>query len=127
MLQNLQVHPTIPVNDLDRAKKFYEEKMGLKGEESPGGIMYKCGGGTHFLLFKSAGAGQSSGTCAGWMTDDIEAEVKELRGRGLEFEDIDIPGIKTEKGIAAMGDNRAAWFKDSEGNRLGLVQLANPV
>jgi hypothetical protein len=63
-------------------------------------------------------------TCAGWITDDIEREVTELKARGVVFEEYDMPGLKTVNSIAAVGPGRAAWFKDSEGNLLGLVQFS---
>lgn len=123
MLQQLPIHATIPVSDLERAKKFYSEKLGLNGEETPAGIMYTCSDGTWFLLFVSGGAGKSSSTSAGWQTDDLESEVKDLQSRGLVFEEYDLPNLKTENGIANSPVGKAAWFKDSEGNTLGIVQF----
>src|SRR5690348_5282536 len=84
MLQDLEIHPTIPVSDMARARKFYEDKLGLKGKETPAGIRYSCGGNTWFLLFESAGAGKSSSTWAGWQSDDVEGLVKKLQANGVE-------------------------------------------
>ncbi|MEW5986451.1 MAG: VOC family protein [Chloroflexota bacterium] len=124
MLATLPVQPTIPAGDLQRAREFYAEKLGLTpAHETPGGLMYQCGQGW-FLLYPSTGAGTAQHTLMGWVVDDIEAEVAELMGRGVVFQEYDLPNIKTVNGIATVGPNRAAWFKDSEGNTLGLAQMA---
>jgi predicted enzyme related to lactoylglutathione lyase len=123
MLANLEFHGTIPAHDLERAKKFYAEKLGFTSpREEPGGLMYQCKD-SWFLLYPSQGAGTAQHTLGGWAVDDIEAEVAGLMARGVVFEEYDLPGLKTVNGIATMGLNRAAWFKDSEGNILGLVHL----
>jgi catechol 2,3-dioxygenase-like lactoylglutathione lyase family enzyme len=123
MLANLEIHSTIPATNLDRAKRFYAEKLGFTpASEMPEGLVYRCKD-SWFLLYPSQGAGTAQHTVAGWATDDIEAEVAGLRARGVMFEEYDMPGLKTVNGIATIGSNRAAWFKDSEGNILGLVQI----
>jgi catechol 2,3-dioxygenase-like lactoylglutathione lyase family enzyme len=125
MLANLEVHATIPASDLERAKRFYAEKLRFTpASETPGGLIYQCKG-SWFLLYPSQGAGTAQHTVAGWATDDIEAEVAELKARGVVFEEYDMPNFKTVNGIATTGPNRAAWFKDSEGNILGIVQLGS--
>jgi catechol 2,3-dioxygenase-like lactoylglutathione lyase family enzyme len=121
----------LPAQDLERARAFYSEKLGLEpAEERPGGLLYRCGG-TEFGLFQSAGAPSGEHTQMGWEVDDIEAVVEELRGRGVVFEDYDFPGLSTVNGIAQIEGNypskggkgeRAAWFRDSEGNMLGIGQ-----
>lgn len=122
MLKNLHVHATIPVKDIERAKKFYSEKLGLTPKsEAPGGLIYECADGSWFLLFPTPLAGSAQNTAAGWTASDIGAEVKELKARGVVFEDYDNP--KTVDSIAQAGPNKAAWFKDSEGNTLGIVQF----
>ena len=124
MLKDRPMHSTIPVQDLERARTWYAEKLGLEPvEEAPGGLFYECGAGTRFLLFPSPAAGTAQNTAAGWSVPDIEAEVAELRARGVVFEEYDTPGLATVGGIATTGPVRAAWFKDSEGNTLGVVQL----
>jgi predicted enzyme related to lactoylglutathione lyase len=126
MLANLEVHATIPAHDLARAQKFYEQKLGLNpASEAPGGggLVYRCGP-SWFLLYPSGGAGSAQHTLMGWAIDDIEAEVAALKARGVVFEEYDWPGLETANGIADTGPGRAAWFKDSEGNILGLIQLA---
>jgi len=124
LLQDRPLHSTIPAADLERAKAFYEEKLGFTGgDRSPGGIFYDCAGGTRLLLYPTPAAGTGQHTLAGWAVDDIESAVAELRERGVVFEEYDFPGLKTVNGIADTGPVRAAWFKDSEGNILGIVQL----
>lgn len=123
MLANFQMHSTIPAQDLGRAKKYYADRLGLTpARETPGGLVYEYKG-AWFLLYPSPGAGTARHTVAGWAIDDIEAEVAELKARGVVFEEYDLPSLKTVNSIATTGPNRAAWFKDSEGNILGLVQL----
>ena len=124
MLANLHVYATLPAADLERARNFYAEKLGLTPErEAAGGLFYRCGGGTEFFLFPSQGTASGAHTQAGWITDDIEAEVAALKARGLIFEEYDTPSLKTVNSIATTGPVRAAWFKDSEGNLLGFVQF----
>jgi catechol 2,3-dioxygenase-like lactoylglutathione lyase family enzyme len=122
MLANSDVYATIPAQDLDRAKSFYADKLDLKPiEERPEGLRYRCGNGG-FLLFESSGAASGDHTQMGWDVDDVEAAVEELRGRGVEFEEYDLPGFKTVNGIAEIAGEKGAWFKDSEGNLLAIGQ-----
>jgi catechol 2,3-dioxygenase-like lactoylglutathione lyase family enzyme len=123
MLENSNVYATIPAKDLERAKSFYADKLGLKPEqERPEGLRYRCGDGG-FLLFESSGAASGDHTQLGWDVDNLEATVEELRGRGVVFEEYDLPGLKTVNGIAEIEGERGAWFKDSEGNLLALGEL----
>lgn len=123
MLGNARYTGTVPASDMDRARKFYEEVLGCKaGEEDPGGITMKCGAGTSFYLFNSTGAGTSKATVGGWDVDDLEKTMEELRAKGVVFEEYDTPELKTVNGIADWGGYKGAWFKDSEGNILGLGQ-----
>jgi catechol 2,3-dioxygenase-like lactoylglutathione lyase family enzyme len=131
MLENCDVAARIPAQDLARAKSFYSSKLGLEPvEERPGGLRYKCGNG-YFILFQSSGAASGSHTQMAWEVDDIQAIVSELRNRGVTFEEYDHPGLKTINGIAEVKGNypskggvgeRGAWFRDSEGNLLGIGQ-----
>ena len=131
MLSNCDVAARIPARDLERARAFYFEKLGLKpSEERPGGLVYRCGSGT-FSLFASTGAASGNHTQMAWTVDDIETAVAELRTRGVTFEEFDLPGLKTVNGIAQVAGNypskggigeKAAWFRDSEGNLLGIGQ-----
>ncbi|MCY0919689.1 MULTISPECIES: VOC family protein [unclassified Streptomyces] len=119
----------LPAQDLERARRFYAEQLGLEPvDERPGGLLYRCGG-TEFVLFKSTGASPGTFTQMGWAVDDLTSVVSELRRRGVRFEDVDAPGFHTEDGIAEIEGNypskgargeRAAWFRDSEGNLVGI-------
>jgi catechol 2,3-dioxygenase-like lactoylglutathione lyase family enzyme len=120
----------LPAQDLERARAFYCEKLGFDPvEEREGGLLYRCGG-TEFALFQSAGAPSGEHTQMGFEVEDIEAVVAELRGRAVVFEEYDFPGLTTVDGIAEIEGNypskgkgeRAAWFRDSEGNMLGIGQ-----
>jgi catechol 2,3-dioxygenase-like lactoylglutathione lyase family enzyme len=123
MLSRLEVHATLPVQNLDRARKFYAEKLGLTPKsETPGGLIYECKD-SWFLLFPSSGASNGTFTQLGWGTDNIEAEVAELKAKGVEFIDYNLPNFKTVNSIVTTGPTRAAWFKDTEGNLLGIVQM----
>jgi catechol 2,3-dioxygenase-like lactoylglutathione lyase family enzyme len=128
MLRNAKVATRLPAKDLDRARAFYLEKLGLEPvEQREGGLRYVCGAG-EFAIFISAGVQFSTHTQMGWEVEDIEATVRELRVRGVEFEAYDLPGLKTVDGIAEITGNypskgtgeRGAWFRDSEGNLLGI-------
>jgi catechol 2,3-dioxygenase-like lactoylglutathione lyase family enzyme len=130
VLANGRTATRLPAQDLDRARRFYSEKLGLEpAEERPGGILYRCGG-SEFALFQSAGRSPGTFTQMGWEVDDIEATVRDLRERGVVFEDVDLPGLRSNGGIAEIEGNypskgtgdRAVWFRDSEGNMLGVGQ-----
>jgi catechol 2,3-dioxygenase-like lactoylglutathione lyase family enzyme len=121
MLDSSMAVPTIAVSDLGRARKFYEETLGLKFmDESPGGIRFQAGNGTWVFVYPSQYAGTNQATCMSFEVDDIQATVKELRDRGVTFEDYDFPGLKTVDGIADLGQEKAAWFKDLDGNILAI-------
>lgn len=123
MLKNSPVIPYIPATDIARARKFYEEKVGLvPREEIAGGVVYECAGGSWIFLYRSGGAGTSKASQAFWQVKDVEAEVRELRARGVVFEEYDMPGLETVGGIATGGGSKAAWFKDSEGNIMAIIQ-----
>jgi catechol 2,3-dioxygenase-like lactoylglutathione lyase family enzyme len=121
----------LPAQDLERARAFYAEKLGLEPtEERPGGLLYRCKRG-EFALFESEGAPSGSHTQMAWEVDDIEAAVAQLKSRGVAFEEYDLPGLTTVDGLAEVAGNypskgavgeRAAWFKDSEGNLLAIGQ-----
>lgn len=124
MLANCSVAAMIPCLDIERARNFYEGKLGLTpADVNPGGARYVCKGGTTFVLYPSSFAGTAQNTAMSWFVDDIVAEMSELRARGVIFEAYDLPEAKTVNGIAEFPGGRAAWFKDTEGNILGLTQL----
>lgn len=123
MLQESPMYAYIPARDMARARKFYEEKLGLKPkDENAGGVTYQFGKDTACFLYPTPHAGTSKASQAFWQVEDVEREVRELRARGVEFEEYVMPGMKIEDGIATGGGARAAWFRDSEGNILALVQ-----
>jgi catechol 2,3-dioxygenase-like lactoylglutathione lyase family enzyme len=126
-----RVATRLPARDLDRARAFYREKLGLEpAEERPGGLRYEAAGGTTFVLFLSAGVASGEHTQMAWEVDDLDTVVADLRARGVTFEDVDLPGMRTVDGIALVEGNypsagtaeRGAWFRDSEGNLLGVGQ-----
>ncbi|MET9254125.1 VOC family protein [Streptomyces sp. NPDC003717] len=124
-----RVATRLPAQDLERARRFYAERLGLEPvDERPGGLLYRCSD-TEFALFTSTGASPGTFSQMGWQVDDLDGVVAELRSKGVEFEEVDVPGFRTVDGIAhveghypskhARGE-RAAWFRDSEGNLLGI-------
>ncbi|HEV3010431.1 MAG TPA: VOC family protein [Burkholderiales bacterium] len=123
MLQKSPMYAYIPARDVSRARKFYEEKVGLKPkQEIAGGVVYEFGKGTACFLYPTENAGTSKASQAFWQVDDIEREVAELRKRGVRFEEYDQPDMKTKDGIFTGGGAKAAWFKDTEGNILAVIQ-----
>lgn len=127
MLRNHSFHAAIPANDLRRARAFYEEKLGLTpSSEDVGGLIYETAEGSWFRLFPTPFAGTAQHTLTAWTVDDVEAEVGELKGKGVVFDEYDMSGIKTVDGIATTSGGRGGWFKDSEGNILAVVQLDSP-
>jgi predicted enzyme related to lactoylglutathione lyase len=127
MLQESPIYAYIPAKDLARARAFYESKVGLKsGQEIAGGVAYEFAGGTGCFLYTTPNAGTSQASQAFWQVQDIEREVAELQKRGVKFEDYDTPGMKKVGGHVFADDDgvKAAWFKDSEGNIMALIQEA---
>jgi predicted enzyme related to lactoylglutathione lyase len=123
MLGDHPVNAALPASDIQRAKQFYSDTLGLSVEsEDPGGIFFHSGD-TRFLVFPSSGQASGSHTQMGWQVDDIESEVRDLKARGVTFETYDFPGFDSATHIATTDGVKAAWFEDSEGNLLGLVQL----
>ena len=116
----------LPAADLGRAKKFYGEQLGLsEKQENADGVEYNCGAGTTVFVYPSAYAGTNQATALGFEVDDLDATMKDLESRGVTFEEYDLPGIKTVKGVVTMPDgSRGAWFKDTEGNILSLMKRA---
>jgi len=124
MFTNAPIYPSLPAADLERAKRFYAEKLGLTPEsEVAGGLFYRCGGDSRFAVFPSHGEASGTHTQALWLVDDVESEVAALKARGVVFEEYDWPSLKTVNGIATAGPIKGAWFKDSEGNLLSLGQF----
>jgi catechol 2,3-dioxygenase-like lactoylglutathione lyase family enzyme len=120
----------LPAQDLGRARRWYQEKLGLQPAETrPGGLLYLVGA-TAFVLFASTGKPSGEHTQMGFDVADVDSVVARLRDRGVEFEEVDVPGLRTVDGIADIdGDypskgrgERGGWFRDSEGNLLGVGQ-----
>jgi catechol 2,3-dioxygenase-like lactoylglutathione lyase family enzyme len=124
MLAEYPIHAALPATDLERAKRFYADKLGLLPEsEGPDGLFYRCGGTTRFLVFPSGGGASRTHTQMTWNTPNIEATVAELKARGVVFEEYDLPEVKTINSVATLGESKGAWFYDSEGNLLALGQF----
>lgn len=126
MLSDRPCATMLPASDIERAKSWFADTLDLKPvRETPGGTDYECADGTRFSIYPSEFAGTNQATVMGWLTPDINADMEELRSRGVTFEEYDLPGIKTAGGIARLDSGeQAAWFKDSEGNILSLFQEA---
>jgi predicted enzyme related to lactoylglutathione lyase len=126
MLQQAPLFAYIPAHDVGRARAFYEGKVGLKPkQEIAGGVAYEFGRGTACFLYQTDNAGTSKASQAFWQVEDIVREVAELEKRGVKFEDYDAPGMKkVAPHVFEGGGAKAAWFKDSEGNILALIQMA---
>ncbi|MBN1092846.1 VOC family protein [Blastococcus sp. TML/M2B] len=125
MLNTSRVEANVPAADLGRARAFYAEKLGMTPTREVGGVAlrYETRGGTTFNVYETAYAGQAGHTIAQWHVDDIEAEVRDLKAKGVTFEVYDLPGVRWDGDIASMeGMARAAWFKDSEGNIMCIDQ-----
>ncbi len=123
MFEPLRAVPAIAVSDIERAKKFYGETLGLKTkDERADGIRYEAGGGTVLLVYPSQFAGTAKSTYMGFDVDDLEKAAGELRERGVVFEEYDMPGLKTVNGIAEIEGVKGAWFKDPDGNILSIGQ-----
>ncbi len=124
MFKDSNIMAVLPAKDINRAKEFYRDKLGIEPSESmeEGSVMYSCGQGTRFLVYQTDNAGTAKNTQLGWETDNLEREMEELRGRGVVFEEYDFPGLKTENGVATASWGKGAWFLDSEGNILNIAQ-----
>jgi catechol 2,3-dioxygenase-like lactoylglutathione lyase family enzyme len=126
-LSDCRVDALLAVSDLDRARSFYEQQLGLVPADDEGedqGVRYPCGGGTAIFVYLSPeNAGRSPATMAGWLVDDLDQTMEELASRGVAFERYDQPGLATdERGVFDAGRFRAAWIKDPDGNTMALTQ-----
>ncbi|MEW1908819.1 VOC family protein [Kitasatospora sp. NPDC085895] len=122
MLADAPLFAVVPAADLERAKAFYRDTLGLTlAEEAEHEVTFECGG-TRFGMYETPYGGQAGHTLASWKVASLDAEMKELRDRGVTFEDYDLPGLKTVDGVAEAEGMRAAWFKDSEGNVLCMTE-----
>ena len=123
MLQDAPLYAYIPARNMARARKFYEEKVGLKAtEQTNGGVVYAFGKGTAAFLYPTPNAGTSQTSQAFWSVADADREIEALKARGVVFEHYDMPGERNPAGAITAGGAKAAWFKDSEGNIMALIQ-----
>ena len=123
MLQAFPMYAYIPASDLARARRFYEEKLGFKPkQEISGGVVYEFSRGTACFLYLTPNAGTSRASQAFWSVADVDSEIEALKARGVVFENYDLPGEKSPSGAITAGGAKAAWFKDSEGNIMALIQ-----
>jgi predicted enzyme related to lactoylglutathione lyase len=128
MLESAQITAIVPVSDVEAAIQFYGDTMGLQLQERRDDLPenreaeFRAGDGA-LVVYESVGAGQSRHTVAGFRVDDIDSVVSRLRERGVSFEEYDLPDLKTEKGIATVGDLRAAWCKDPDGNIIAVESV----
>jgi catechol 2,3-dioxygenase-like lactoylglutathione lyase family enzyme len=126
-LSDYSVEAALAVSDLDRAKRFYQDQLGLvPGEEEEQGVRYPCAEGSGIFVYLSPeNAGKSSATLAGWSVDDLDKTMDELASRGVVFEQYDQPGIKTdERGVFDAGRFRAAWVRDPDGNTMAITEVS---
>ena len=124
MLQDSPLYAYIPATDLARARQFYEGKLGFKPKaDTNGGVVYGFGGGTAAFLYPTPNAGTSQASQAFWSVHDVDSEIAALKARGVVFENYDdMPGERSPQGAVIAGGAKAAWFKDSEGNIMALIE-----
>jgi predicted enzyme related to lactoylglutathione lyase len=124
MLQDSPMYSYIPAKDVARARRFYEDTLGLRAkEEANGGVVYEFGAGTAAFLYLTPNAGTSQASQAFWSVQDVDAVIQALKARGVQFERYDdMPGERSPQGAITAGGAKAAWFKDSEGNIMALIQ-----
>jgi catechol 2,3-dioxygenase-like lactoylglutathione lyase family enzyme len=125
MLAKSPLYAYIPAKDVPRARRFYEDRLGFKpAREIAGGVVYEFGDKTACFLYPTPNAGTSRASQAFWQVDDVEREVAELKARGVVFENYDVPGKRSPSGVVTADGAKAAWFKDSEGNILAIIEYA---
>ncbi|MER5864169.1 VOC family protein [Kitasatospora sp. NPDC002040] len=121
MLGQATSHTTLPVADMERAKSWYHDKLGMDPVmEDEGGARYETAGGS-FGLFETQITERAGHTQMDFEVADLKAEMAELRSNGVVFEDYDMPGLKTTDGVLEFSEGAASWFKDSEGNVLCIM------
>lgn len=125
MIGNGRISAVLCSTDLERSREFYEQKVGLtlSPETIPNHLLFDCGGGTTLLVYGRPAANAADHTQVRFWTSDVDADVRELVARGVEFDDLDFPTIKTVDHVATVaGIGRSAWFKDPDGNTLAIFQ-----
>ena len=124
MLADHPIEVVLLATDLEASRDFYRDQVGLEiVNETPSGVTFRCGGGTRLAISKSDVGTADEQTQATWRVGDLDAELDQLRSRGVVIEEYDLPGIKTVNGIADVGFARIAWFIDPGKNCIGVMQL----
>lgn len=124
MLGDHPIEVVLLATDLEASRDFYRDQVGLEIiNETPSGVTFRCGGSTRLALSKSSVGTADSQTQAAWRVGDLDAELAELRSRGVIIEEYDLPGLTTIDGIADVGFARIAWFIDPGKNCIGVMQL----
>jgi len=127
MLGKAEIAAIVPVSDVEKAVEFYGGTLGLelqiRRDDLPGNreAEFRAGDGS-LVVYESVAAGQSRGTVAGFRVEDLDSVVASLRERGVAFEEYDLPDLKTQNGIAQIGDLRASWARDPDGNIIAFEQ-----
>ena len=126
MLTDARIAPTLPVTDLERARKFYRDTLGLRLREEvpPDGLLFESSTGSVLLVYQRSSGPKGDNTACVFEVDDLVAVMRSLRKQGITFEEYDLPGLRTVNGVATVGDRKGAWFKDPDGNILGLGERA---
>ena len=127
MFENASCFAVLPASDLGRARSFWHDTFGIDplddGFDQGDAEMFEVGG-TKVLVYETQFAGSAQNTALGIDTDDFDRDVADLRSKGVQFNDYDLPGIKTVDGVVELGGMRTAWFNDSEGNIIALGERA---
>ena len=127
MLQQFPMYAYLPAQDVPRARRFYEGQLGfVPKQETAGGVVYEFGDRTACFLYPTPNAGTSKASQAFWQVDDVDRVIEALKARGVVFEHYEMPGERSASGAITAGGAKAAWFKDSEGNILALIQDVGP-
>jgi catechol-2,3-dioxygenase len=124
-LTDFPIHATVAAGDVDRARRWYEQTLGLVPDQaSAGGVWYRFAGETWLYVYRTPSAGTARNTVAGWTVTGIASVMAGLCERGVAFEEYDFGEVRTVDGLADFGTGKAAWFKDSEGNIFELSEVA---
>jgi catechol 2,3-dioxygenase-like lactoylglutathione lyase family enzyme len=117
-----ETHTILPAADLDRFRGYYHDTLGLDPSEEHDGMLTYGTGPTAFEVYETENVGTAKNTQMVWMTDDLDAEMSRMRSAGVVFDEFEIPGMRTENGVAETDEMRSAWFRDSEGNILCIAE-----
>lgn len=127
MLSQYKVYAILPSSDVERARSWFQEKLEMiPTKEEPAGLWYECAEGTWFFVTHSAFAGTAQNTAASFQVTGIEDVMSQMKGRGVVFEEYDLPYLKTVDGLFAMGPYKAAWFQDADGNIIEISEVLEP-